>query len=765
MTEAAADRVFKAKAECDRLKGEIEIASAAAAAAVKQVDLTTRLEAKADARVAEAKSAEEVLATSIGDAVTENARTRSKLEQAASEVEAARKKLDRLGASGSSSSSNGGGGSGTRSFDFEQEVSMGEVFELDSPTKMAASAVEKLSDRDLNEVRKLPKPPELVRRALELVSALLATSEGASSLPAPGEVPWAELQKLIARDDFIRRVLAMHPRALSQAPKLLDELKERYPFLEHAAGTKRPASLASRRPSTAASRWGSAVQKVQKATKENDKAAAGAGQSKPAAAAPSKPPGKPPASASGRRLLSVVTVAVAEAEVVTAAAAAAPAPNGSLTVENVEYASRACGALFRYCANCWKGAMLLAAERAAAQAELDRALQVLNGVTGEHTATQVYLENLMEQQARQEAQRQAHEVAVAKAVDARLEAKVQGRKAEEKLEALRAALEDAEAKLAAAEAALQRRREAEEKRGKKLDKEAQAAEDLRNAQMQIELDLATRPPARPPCWLYEPPLSEAARRVFVEFAQPHSAALPINAAVSLAKLAKELNSSVELRVHLAGHVGSDEDARWGSQRAMAVGGALIALGVLPLQLRAKGYGSKVPISRMEKLRLGIKSLRRVTVHSLGEIKCRDGCGFGPGESELSDAVRELLGHVAALMLSEKHKALRICVEGHTDNRGDSESNAKLSMSRAQAVAKHLSELGVDMGRLSPHGFGSTFPVDSNETDDGRRANRRVELLVIPACFAAAEKMMGTKEAATSLSNHTSNRPGVARFVS
>ena len=153
------------------------------------------------------------------------------------------------------------------------------------------------------------------------------------------------------------------------------------------------------------------------------------------------------------------------------------------------------------------------------EAELDRALQVLNGVTGEHTATQVYLENLMEQQARQEAQRQAHEVAVAKAVDARLEAKVQGRKAEEKLEALRAALEDAEAKLAAAEAALQRRREAEEKRGKKLDKEAQAAEDLRNAQMQIELDLATRPPARPPCWLYEPPLSEAARRVFVEFAQ------------------------------------------------------------------------------------------------------------------------------------------------------------------------------------------------------------------------------------------------------
>ena len=115
---------------------------------------------------------------------------------------------------------------------------MGEVFELDSPTKMAASAVEKLSDRDLNEVRKLPKPPELVRRALELVSALLATSEGASSLPAPGEVPWAELQKLIARDDFIRRACDAPEGPLSgaQASRRVEERT----FLEHAAGTKRP---------------------------------------------------------------------------------------------------------------------------------------------------------------------------------------------------------------------------------------------------------------------------------------------------------------------------------------------------------------------------------------------------------------------------------------------------------------------------------------------------------------------------------------------
>ena len=201
---------------------------AAAAAAVKQVDLTTRLEAKADARVAEAKSAEEVLATSIGDAVTENARTRSKLEQAASEVEAARKKLDRLAPAALPKQRRRW--LWNEELDFEQEVSMGEVFELDSPTKMAASAVEKLSDRDLNEVRKLPKPPELVRRALELGQRAAGDFEELQQLTCRAKFLGGSSRKLIARDDFIRRVLAMHPRALPQAPKLLDELAELPPI-------------------------------------------------------------------------------------------------------------------------------------------------------------------------------------------------------------------------------------------------------------------------------------------------------------------------------------------------------------------------------------------------------------------------------------------------------------------------------------------------------------------------------------------------------
>lgn len=197
---------------------------------------------------------------------------------------------------------------------------------------------------------------------------------------------------------------------------------------------------------------------------------------------------------------------------------------------------------------------------------------------------------------------------------------------------------------------------------------------------------------------------------------------------------------------------------------MAVGSALIALGALPLQLRAKGYGAKVAISRVEKMMRC--SLRRVTFHALSELKTSDPCEFGTGSSALSEDVLRMLKEVAALLASSKHSALRLCVEGHADTLGTPSENAALSLERAEAVSKHLESLGVDTSRLSPHGFGSAFPIDDNATDAGRQRNRRVEFLVIPSCFASASMLIkGRTDAATTLASHLSNRPGVSRFVS
>lgn len=76
-----------------------------------------------------------------------------------------------------------------------------------------------------------------------------------------------------------------------------------------------------------------------------------------------------------------------------------------------------------------------------------------------------------------------------------------------------------------------------------------------------------------------------------------------------------------------------------------------------------------------------------------------------------------------------HADLRIRIEGHTDNVGNPDFNQKLSERRAAAVKTFLEkEYGIDGSRLEAQGFGDTRPVASNDTPEGRQANRRVELV-------------------------------------
>jgi outer membrane protein OmpA-like peptidoglycan-associated protein len=87
---------------------------------------------------------------------------------------------------------------------------------------------------------------------------------------------------------------------------------------------------------------------------------------------------------------------------------------------------------------------------------------------------------------------------------------------------------------------------------------------------------------------------------------------------------------------------------------------------------------------------------------------------------------ELAGRLVA---SPEIKLVRI--EGHTDDRGDARSNERLSKERASAVRKYLVERGrVDPARLVSEGLGSSRPITSNDTPEGRARNRRVELHIV-----------------------------------
>jgi outer membrane protein OmpA-like peptidoglycan-associated protein len=80
------------------------------------------------------------------------------------------------------------------------------------------------------------------------------------------------------------------------------------------------------------------------------------------------------------------------------------------------------------------------------------------------------------------------------------------------------------------------------------------------------------------------------------------------------------------------------------------------------------------------------------------------------------------------LLSENPK-LKLYVVGHTDNVGDFSYNMKLSQARADAVVKVIiSKYGVDKNRLTPAGVGPLAPVTTNDTEEGKAINRRVELI-------------------------------------
>jgi len=66
------------------------------------------------------------------------------------------------------------------------------------------------------------------------------------------------------------------------------------------------------------------------------------------------------------------------------------------------------------------------------------------------------------------------------------------------------------------------------------------------------------------------------------------------------------------------------------------------------------------------------------------------------------------------------------INGHTDNTGDSAANMALSQQRADTVRNYLIQQGVPSSMLVAKGYGDTRPITSNDTDEGKFRNRRIE---------------------------------------
>jgi outer membrane protein OmpA-like peptidoglycan-associated protein len=103
-----------------------------------------------------------------------------------------------------------------------------------------------------------------------------------------------------------------------------------------------------------------------------------------------------------------------------------------------------------------------------------------------------------------------------------------------------------------------------------------------------------------------------------------------------------------------------------------------------------------------------------------------GITFLSGRADISPESVLALREVAAML--DDHPDWRLRVTGHTDNVGAKEANNLLSLKRANAVVAWLLGRGVKKTRLEAAGAGDSEPVASNETEDGRAKNRRIELV-------------------------------------
>jgi OmpA-OmpF porin, OOP family len=86
-----------------------------------------------------------------------------------------------------------------------------------------------------------------------------------------------------------------------------------------------------------------------------------------------------------------------------------------------------------------------------------------------------------------------------------------------------------------------------------------------------------------------------------------------------------------------------------------------------------------------------------------------------------------MGTIAEIVkVLKANPALKVEIGGHTDADGDAAKNLALSQARADAVKKVLVEQGIDAGRITTKGYGSTKPIDKNDSPEGKANNRRVE---------------------------------------
>jgi len=106
----------------------------------------------------------------------------------------------------------------------------------------------------------------------------------------------------------------------------------------------------------------------------------------------------------------------------------------------------------------------------------------------------------------------------------------------------------------------------------------------------------------------------------------------------------------------------------------------------------------------------------------------DNVYFDSGKSTLKSSSNTELNELFEFMKLKEN--IKIQILGHTDNVGNDDSNFLLSENRAKAVKQFLTNKGINSNRIEVKAFGENQPIATNDTEEGRSKNRRIEVLVL-----------------------------------
>lgn len=119
--------------------------------------------------------------------------------------------------------------------------------------------------------------------------------------------------------------------------------------------------------------------------------------------------------------------------------------------------------------------------------------------------------------------------------------------------------------------------------------------------------------------------------------------------------------------------------------------------------------------------------KTIPIVELGRKLIIENLLFQTASANLPDVVREL-DILADFMVAKPN--IEILIEGHTDGVGTNEVNDALSVRRAESVRSYLLLQGIDQKRITTKGYGKRKPLASNNTEFGRRLNRRTEIIIV-----------------------------------